>query len=138
MYNPEKLKKVNKIIKDMVFDYYGPIISGFDSGFQYQFQIAGVRPMISVGEMYNFLEVEVTIIKGSFTFSIYYKIFPDVLKEYSLLYNLNKQISEELQYFFGSTIRVTLLNIKSSDEYKDEIEQIDLKKIKDVDLKNEN
>jgi hypothetical protein len=128
MYNPEKLKKINKIIKDMVFDYYGPIASGFESGFQYQFQIVGVRQMISVGEMYDFLEVEVTIIKGYTNFSIYHQFFPEVLKEYILQVRLNQEISEELQYFFGSTIRVTILKVKLNDEYKREIEQMELNK----------
>jgi hypothetical protein len=128
MYNPEKLKKINKIIKDMVFDYYGPIASGFESGFQYQFQIVGVRQMISVGEMYDFLEVEVTIIKGYTNFSIYHKIFPEVLKEYILLHHLDKEISEELEYFFKSTPKVILLKVKLSDEYKHEIEQMEVNK----------
>ena len=60
------VKLVNKVIKDMVFTYEGQLIVGFDwkAKFDYQFQIKGVRQMISVGELYDYLMVDVTIIDG--------------------------------------------------------------------------
>ena len=72
MYTEEKLRRVNKVIKDMVFTYEGQLIVGLDwkAKFDYQFQIKGVRQMISVGELYDYLMVDVTIIDGDKMFLV--------------------------------------------------------------------
>jgi hypothetical protein len=49
----EKIKKINKVIKDMVFTYKGPVSEYNNGEFQYQISISGQKHMISVGEYYN-------------------------------------------------------------------------------------
>lgn len=135
MYTEDKLRKVNKIIKDMVFTYEGQIIVGFDwkAKFDYQFQIKGVRQMISVGEYYDYLMVDVTIIDGDKMFLVSAKLMGTfITDEYLFKNNLSMNISEELQYFFGSDyVRVTLdkekSSIKLSDELKEKIDNFQFK-----------
>ena len=129
MYTEEKLRRVNKVIKDMVFTYEGQLIVGLDwkAKFDYQFQIKGVRQMISVGELYDYLMVDVTIIDGDKMFLVSAKLMgSSFTNEYLFKNNLSTSISEELQYFFGSDyVRVTLdkekSTIKLSDELKEKI-----------------
>ena len=132
MYTEEKLRRVNKIIKDMVFECKGEIHSGMFVTVEYQFQITGVKKMISVGEWYDFLVVDVTIVDGDKRFDVLSKIMPEfVTKEYRLLVNLDRSISEELEYFFdGSQPRINIPNggVKLSDEYLRKINELDLSK----------
>ena len=127
MYTEEKLKRVNKIIKDMVFTYDGRILVGLEwkTKFDYQFQIKGVRQMISVGELYDYLMVDVTIIDGDEMFLVSAKLMgSSITNEYRLKNNLSTIISEELQYFFGSDyVRVTLDKDKSSINLSDELKE---------------
>lgn len=132
MYTEEKLRRVNKIIKDMVFECKGEIHSGMFVTVEYQFQITRVKKMISVGEWYDFLVVDVTIVDGDKRFDVLSKIMPEfVTKEYRLLVNLDRSISEELEYFFdGSQPRINIPNggVKLSDEYLRKINELDLSK----------
>jgi hypothetical protein len=130
MYTEEKLRRVNKVIKDMVFTYEGQILigSGWKTKFDYQFQIKGVRQMISVGELYDYLMVDVTIIDGDKMFLVSAKLMgSSFTNDYLFKNNLSTSISEELQYFFGADyVRVTLdkekSTIKLSDELKEKID----------------
>jgi hypothetical protein len=91
MYTEEKIRRVNKVIKDMVFDCEGEIHSGIYVNVEYQFQITGTRKMISVGEWYDFLVVDITIIDGDKRFDILSKIMPELItKEYTFYYRLSK------------------------------------------------
>ena len=136
MYTEEKLRRVNKVIKDMVFTYEGRLIIGLEwkVKFDYQFQIKGVRQMISVGELYDYLMVDVTIIDGDKMFLVSAKLMGMfITDEYLLKNNLSMNISEELQYFFGSDyVRVTLdkekSSIKLSDELKKKIDNFNYEK----------
>lgn len=127
MYTEEKLRRVNKVIKDMVFTYEGQLLVGFDwkTKFDYQFQIKGVRQMISVGEWYDYLMVDVTIIDGDKMFLVASKLMgSSITNEYRLVNNLSTSISEELQYFFGSDyVRITLDKEKSSIKLSDELKE---------------
>jgi hypothetical protein len=130
MYTEEKLRRVNKVIKDMVFTYEGQILigSGWKTKFDYQFQIKGVRQMISLGELYDYLMVDVTIIDGDKMFLVSAKLMgSSFTNDYLFKNNLSTSISEELQYFFGADyVRVTLdkekSTIKLSDELKEKID----------------
>ena len=136
MYTEEKLRRVNKVIKDMVFTYEGQLIVGLEwkAKFDYQFQVKGVRQMISVGELYDYLMVDVTIIDGDKMFFVSAKLMGMfITDEYLLKNNLSMNISEELQYFFGSDyVRVTLdkekSSIKLSDELKEKINKFNYEK----------
>jgi len=127
MYTEEKLRRVNKVIKDMVFTYEGQILigSGWKTKFDYQFQIKGVRQMISVGELYDYLMVDVTIIDGDKMFLVSAKLMgSSFTNDYLFKNNLSTSISEELQYFFGSDyVRVTLDKEKSSINLSDELKE---------------
>ena len=111
----------------MVFTYDGRILVGLEwkTKFDYQFQIKGVRQMISVGELYDYLMVDVTIIDGDKMFLVASKLMGDsITNEYRLKNNLSTSISEELQYFFGSDyVRVTLNKDKSSINLSDELKE---------------
>ncbi len=127
MYTEEKLRRVNKVIKDMVFTYEGQLIVGLDwkTKFDYQFQIKGVRQMISVGELYDYLMVDVTIIDGDKMFLVSAKLMGSSFgNDYGFKNNLSTSISEELQYFFGSDyVRITLDKDKSSIKLSDELKE---------------
>lgn len=127
IHTEEKLRRVNRVIKDMVFTYDGRIIVGLEwkTKFDYQFQIKGVRQMISVGELYDYLMVNVTIIDGDKMFLAAAKLMgPLITNEYRLKNNLSTSISEELQYFFGSDyVRITLDKDKSSINLSDELKE---------------
>jgi len=130
MYTEEKLKKVNKIIKDMVFSFEGEIFENMQVQVDYQFQITGVKKMISVGEFYDYLTVDIEVVGGDKRFDVWMKISPTFLNDYIMTGNFHSSISDELQYFFGSDyVRVSIQkgSLKLSDEYKEEINNIDLK-----------
>lgn len=116
----------------MVFSYKGEIYSGMNVEVDFQFQITGVKPMISVGDWYDYLVVDITIIDGDKRFSILHKLSNSLsIKDYRLLSGLNHIISEELVYFFnGDYVRVHIPNdsVKISSEYKEKIDDIDLTK----------
>jgi hypothetical protein len=124
----EKIKKINKVIKDMVFNYEGPISEYANGEFQYQFRIVGQKHMISVGEYYNYLIIDVVLIDGSLKTTLFMKYLHYVLGDYKTLNFLSRDISEELQYFFGvEYIRVVYSNgkIKVSEEYQQKIDNLD-------------
>ena len=130
MYTEEKLRRVNKVIKDMVFECKGEIHSGMFVTVEYQFQITGVKKMISVGEWYDFLVVDITIVDGDKRFDVLTKIMPDLItKEYRLLLNLDRSISYELVYFFDGRqprIHIPRGAVKLSEEYKEKIGNLNL------------
>jgi hypothetical protein len=128
------IKKINNVIKDMVFEYDGPFFHYNDSSnfkFKYQFIISGQKKMISVGEYYDHLEIFVDIVSGNHNTNTIFKIF-DTLNEnlkdqYVIRVNLERHITEELQYFFGSEpIRLLLVKIQFSDEYREEIKNFEI------------
>ena len=134
MYTEEKLRRVNKVIKDMVFTYEGQLIVGLDwkAKFDYQFQIKGVRQMISVGELYDYLMVDVTIIDGDMRFSVLHKLSDSLsIKDYRLWTGLINTISDELLYFFnGDYVRIHIPKdgVRISDEYNEKIDNFNYEK----------
>lgn len=133
MYTEEKIRKVNKIIKDMVFDFTGRIDLDIIVVAEYQFQITGVKKMISVGEYYDYLTVDIKVIGGDKKFDVFMKVVPSYLNGYFMLNSLSQSISEELQYFFGADfvrIDISKGSVRLSDEYQKEIDDLDLKNYK--------
>jgi hypothetical protein len=127
MISEKHIEKINNVIKDMVFDYNGEVhIAGVYANFKYQFQIIGQREMISVGELYDYLQISVEIIDGdeksTVIFAVFQSLNVDVMKEYRLRNSLDREITEELDYFFGGEgVRVTVSNIEFSEEYEEKI-----------------
>ena len=94
MYTEEKIRRVNKIIRDMIFECKGEVNIGLTVNVEYQFRITGVKKMISVGDWYDFLVVDVTIVGGDERFNILCKIMPElVTKDYRLLVNTSNLLS---------------------------------------------
>jgi hypothetical protein len=125
----KKIDKINKVIKDMVFTYKGLVSDWAKAEFKYQFQIIGQKPMISVGDWYNFLIVSVLVVDGSNNTTLFLKYMPTLLTEYRTLTNLNYSISDELQYFFdGDYVRINIEkdNVRLSDEFQMKIKNTKL------------
>lgn len=136
MISEKHIERINKVIKDMVFDYNGKIFTpDLNIEFQYQFIITGQRRMISVGEYYDHLDVLVEIIDGNertTKFFVVFKTLNDNLnKDYMLNNKLVNSISDELSYFFGEDyVRVRLVKTQFSEEYKQKIDDMSLKILK--------
>ena len=136
MISEKHIERINKVIKDMVFDYNGKIFTpDLNIEFQYQFIITGQRRMISVGEYYDHLDVFIEIIDGNertTKFFVVFKTLNDNLnKDYMLNNYLGNSISDELSYFFGEDyVRVRLVKIQFSEEYNQKIDDMSLKILK--------
>ena len=136
MISEKHIERINKVIKDMVFDYDGKIFTpDLNIEFQYQFIITGQRRMISVGEYYDHLDVFIEIIDGNertTKFFVVFKTLNDNLnKDYMLNNYLGNSISDELSYFFGEDyVRVRLVKTQFSEEYKQKIDDMRLKILK--------
>jgi hypothetical protein len=136
MISEKHIERINKVIKDMVFDYDGKIFTpDLNIEFQYQFIITGQRRMISVGEYYDHLDVFIEIIDGNertTKFFVVFKTLNDNLnKDYILTNYLGNSISDELSYFFGEDyVRVRLVKIQFSEEYNQKIDDMSLKILK--------
>ena len=113
----------------MVFTYKGLVSDWAKAEFEYQFQIIGQKPMISVGDWYNFLIVSVLVVDGSNNTTLFLKYMPTLLTEYRTLTNLNYSISDELQYFFdGDYVRINIEkdNVRLSDEFQEKINNLEI------------
>jgi hypothetical protein len=123
----KKINKINMVIKDMVFNCKGDIGIFDKKEFKYQFRIVGQKHMISVGEYYNYLTVDITIVDGSPETTFILKHVPNMLDDYRTFYSITSDISEELQYFFGSDHVRVITNdgkIKIGDEYQEKIDEL--------------
>lgn len=139
MISEKHIERINKVIKDMVFDYNGKIFTpDLNIEFQYQFIITGQRRMISVGEYYDHLDVLVEIIDGNERTTKFFVVFQtlndnhfNLNKDYILTNYLVNSISDELSYFFSEAyVRVKLVKTQFSEEYKQKIDDMSLKILK--------
>ena len=130
MISEKHIERINKVIKDMVFEFEGNIFTpDLSVKFEYQFAITGQRKMISVGEYYDYLEVLVEIVDAderSLKFLAIYNILKnDINKDYILKTRLDNVLSEELSYFFNEAyVRVMIVKIQLSEELKNKIDVI--------------
>jgi len=130
MISEKHIERINKVIKDMVFEFEGNIFTP-DLGvkFDYQFTITGQRQMISVGEYYDYLDVLVEIVDAddrSIKFIAVYSLLKnDINKDYILKTRLDNALSEELSYFFNeSYVRVMIVKIQFSEELKNKVDDM--------------
>lgn len=130
MISEKHIEKINNVIKDMVFDFNGEILTnGTEVNFKYQFEIIGERKMISVGEYYDHLEISVKIIDGdkmvSLIFAVFKSLGTNIEKDYKLRNQLDRHITNDLSYFFsGEGVRVIISNVEFSEEYEEKIESV--------------
>jgi hypothetical protein len=130
MISEKHIERINKVIKDMVFEFEGNIFTpDLRVNFDYQFAITGQRKMISVGEYYDYLEILVEIVdtdeKSLKFLAIFNLLKNDINKDYILKTRLDNAISEELSYFFNeSYVRVMIVKIQFSEELKNKIDDV--------------
>ena len=130
MISEKHIERINKVIKDMVFEFEGNIFTpDLSVKFEYQFVITGQRKMISVGEYYDYLEVLVEIVDAddrSIKFIAVYSLLKNnINKDYILKTRLDNALSEELSYFFNeSYVRVMIVKIQLSEELKNKIDDV--------------
>ena len=130
MISEKHIERINKVIKDMVFEFEGNIFTpDLSVKFEYQFVITGQRQMISVGEYYDYLDVLVEIVdadeKSLKFLAVYNLLKNDINKDYILKTRLDNAISEELSYFFNeSYVRVMIVKIQFSEELKNKIDDV--------------
>jgi hypothetical protein len=130
MISEKHIERINKVIKDMVFEFEGNIFTpDLSVKFDYQFTITGQRQMISVGEYYDYLDVLVEIVDAddrSIKFIAVYSLLKnDINKDYILKTRLDNALSEELSYFFNeSYVRVQIVKIQISEELQEKIEDV--------------
>jgi hypothetical protein len=130
MISEKHIERINKVIKDMVFEFEGEIFTpDLKVKFEYQFAITGQRKMISVGEYYDFLDVLVEIVdadeKSLKLLAVFKLLNNDVNNDYILKTRLDNALSEELSYFFNeSYVRVMIVKIQFSEELKNKIDVI--------------
>jgi len=130
MISEKHIERINKVIKDMVFEFEGEIFTpDLKVKFEYQFAITGQRKMISVGEYYDFLDVLVEIVdadeKSLKLLAVVKLLNNDVNNDYILKTRLDNALSEELSYFFNeSYVRVMIVKIQFSEELKNKIDVI--------------
>jgi hypothetical protein len=129
MISEKHIERINKVIKDMVFDYDGDIVMDLKINFQFQFIITGQRRMISVGEYYDYLDVLVEIIDGNERATKIFHLFAGLKnileKDYRLNNYLTYLIGEEFSYFFGDEyVGIKIVKIQFSEEYDEKIKNI--------------
>jgi hypothetical protein len=130
MISEKHIERINKVIKDMVFEFEGNIFTpDLSVKFEYQYTITGQRKMISVGEYYDYLDVSVKIIDADDhsikLLAVFNLLNNDVNKDYILKSRLDKAISEELSYFFNEAyVKVQIVKIQIGEELQEKIEGV--------------
>jgi hypothetical protein len=127
MISETQINLINKIVSKKTFNYNGEIVASADikADIDYKFQVTGQRKMMSVGEYYDYLKLEVTITGFNDKFSRLIFGFDEEYKHmdfekmyksqlYPFYNSLNQQIQEYLKYFNTTSelIRTTIDNLK--------------------------
>lgn len=128
MISEKQVKLINKVVSKETFKYTGEIISGVDikADIDYKFTITGHKKMMSVGEYYDYLLLEVIITGVHDSISkvlfdpapteegkIIAKSFENQL--YKFYSDLNRDIQDYLKYFNDSGeefVRTTIDELK--------------------------
>jgi hypothetical protein len=124
MVDEKKIEKVNEVLKTIVYSYDGYEANlGTNLKFNYTITITGQRLMISVGEYYDHLIVDVNIVEfnDEFTDRVF-NVLSKALKTKRLsdlslhtVNNLRIEINDEFRYFFDTKIRIILWGIYFSE-----------------------
>ena len=128
MISEKHIERINKVIKDMVFEYEGNIFTtDLEIKFDYQFAITGQRKMISVGEYYDYLDILIEIInadeRSTKLLAVFKLLNNNTHQDYILKARLNKAVSEELSYFFNeSYVRNTIVKVQIGKELQEKID----------------
>ena len=127
MISEKHIERINKVIKDMVFEFEGNIFTpDLSVKFEYQFAITGQRQMISVGEYYDYLDVLVGIVDAdehsTKLLAVFKLLNNDVGRDYILKTRLDNSIGGELSYFFNeSYVRVQIVGVQIGEDLQEKI-----------------
>ena len=149
MFTKEEISKINKSISKQKFEtsvYIYPEGDEVGKSVTYTFEIVGIRPMISLGEWYDYVVYDITILNASETLKKWMSIAIKIFYEYKtdeplkqrLEYFLKKDsyilrrvlddIDNTLGYYHtGDYTRSTMRDVYVSDELVKEIENIVIK-----------
>jgi hypothetical protein len=122
MLTNQQIEKINKTISNKVFNYVGPLINGVNRNADINFKIEflGYKEMISVGDYYNYLKVDVTIVELKDELSklflseedpMDWKIFFQT-SLYHFYSSLESYISSVIKMFDNEDSRITIWGIK--------------------------
>ncbi len=138
----EEIELINKVIKNQVFDdTIDFIFDDTKSDISFKFNVKGTKKMISVGEYYDYLVVDVLLIdfddKTKQLFKIIIRHFADSNDRYNFLLNwlkkeyrfnigLKRVVSDVLTLFSDNKehVRVHIDNIIISDYLKNSVDNI--------------
>jgi len=98
MFTQEEISKINKSISKQEFDtsvYVYPGGDEVDKSVTYTFEIVGIRPMISVGEWYDYVVYDVTILNASETLKKWMSMAIKIFYEYKT----EEPLKQRLEYF---------------------------------------
>lgn len=124
MISQNLIEKINELVGDKTFKYSGELIPGATTiiSIEYKFKITGVKQMISVGEYYDFLLINVIITGLNDPLSRLVFGFDENNKHFDFekmfktqlypFYNgLNQAISSYLRFFDNDYVRITINNL---------------------------
>ena len=133
----KEIKDINSYLEGKTFTDNVRIWGSDEPDFEleYEFKILGTKKMISVGEYYDYLIIDIDIVDAdditTQIFGIYagrgndYKnrIEKMVKENYLLMTDITNSIRELLKYFSTGYVRTTVNNITISDSFIKKIEE---------------
>jgi len=124
MISQNLIEKINELVGNKTFKYGGELIPGSTTNIniEYRFKITGVKKMMSVGEYYNYLLINVTITSLNDPLSRLVFGFDEKNKHHNFeamfktqlypFYNgLNQAIASYLRFFDNDYVRITIDNL---------------------------
>ena len=124
MISQKLIERINELVGKKTFKYSGELIPGATTiiSIEYKFKITGVKKMISVGEYYDYLLINVTITGLNDPLSRLVFGFDEKNKHHNFeamfktqlypFYNgLNQAIASYLRFFDDDYVRVTIDNL---------------------------
>ena len=98
MFTKEEISKINKSVSKQEFEtsvYIYPEGDEVDKSVTYTFEIVGIRPMISLGEWYDYVVYDITILNASETLKKWMSIAIKIFYEYKT----DEPLKQRLEYF---------------------------------------
>ena len=98
MFTTEEISKINKSLSNREFDtpvYIYPDGDEVGKSVTYTFEIVGIRPMISLGEWYDYVVYDITILDASETLKKWISIAIKIFYEYKT----DEPLKQRLEYF---------------------------------------
>jgi len=124
MISQNLIEKINELVGNKTFKYGGELIPGSTTNIniEYRFKITGVKKMMSVGEYYDYLLINVTITSLNDSLSRLVFGFDEKNKHHNFeamfktqlypFYNgLNQAIASYLRFFDDDYVRITIDNL---------------------------